>query len=437
MAGIQIGDRVGDYEVVGLLGRGGMGKVFRVRSLLSGREEAMKVVHSAAQDDADLAARFLREIQVHASLDHPNIAALRAALRHEDQIVMILELVQGVSLEERLRSGPLPVATAVHYVGQVLSALALAHSRGVVHRDIKPANILIAAGDVVKLTDFGIARSGTADKLTRTGFALGSLPYMSPEQIRLGPVDARSDIYALGITFYEAVTGLRPIHGDSEYSLMEAQLTRMPPPPSEVIAHVPAAVSAAIMKALAKEPGKRFQSATEFHAALAAGRESLERAEPPAAASGAAAGIAPEELARVESKLVRVLGPIAAHMVRDASRRCANLADLCQNLAAQIPELEQRRAFLSSALAGTTPTAAGTSGGTAEAAPQWSADFLGRLEQALAACIGPIAKVVVKRAAKRATTAEDLYAALCAEIPSEVDRRKFLAAIRPAGSKLF
>src|SRR5579863_3995389 len=136
---IRIGDILGDYQVTGVLGRGGMGKVFRVRSLLTEREEAMKVVLPDVEENAALVDRFLREIKVHASLRHPNIAELRTALRIEDRLVMILELVEGVSLEERLRAGPIDVPSAVGYITQVLSALAFAHDRGVIHRDIKPA----------------------------------------------------------------------------------------------------------------------------------------------------------------------------------------------------------------------------------------------------------------------------------------------------------
>lgn len=165
---------------------------------------------------------------------------------------MILELVHGFSLEERLRSGPLPISEALHYVDQVLSALAFAHACGVVHRDIKPANILIAAEGIVKLTDFGIARAASDRKLTHTGFALGSLPYMSPEQIQSETVDARSDIYSLGVTCYEAITGIRPFQGENEYALMNAHLAQVPRPPSEIAA-VPAVISGAILKALAKK----------------------------------------------------------------------------------------------------------------------------------------------------------------------------------------
>src|ERR1035441_3274685 len=139
---IQIGDIVGDYRVTGILGRGGMGKVFRVRSLVTEREEAMKIVLSDLEENPALVDRFLREIKVHASLQHPNIAALHTALRIEGRLVMIMELVEGVSLEETLRHGPVEIAVAVDYVHQILTALAFAHARGVIHRDIKPANIL-------------------------------------------------------------------------------------------------------------------------------------------------------------------------------------------------------------------------------------------------------------------------------------------------------
>ncbi len=265
---IQIGDVVGDYQVTGVLGRGGMGKVFRVRSLLTDREEAMKVVLAGLDDNPDFTDRFLREIKVHASLQHPNIAALYSAHRIGDRVVMILELVDGVSLEDMLSPQGMDTAEASHYIQQVLSALAFAHGRGVVHRDIKPPNILIGAGRVVKLTDFGIARSTTAVRLTGAGLAVGTLAYMSPEQIAAGEVDARSDIYSLGLTFYEMVTGRRAIQGPTEHTLMNAQLTFIPPEPVALNPYIPRDISAAIMRAMAKNPAERFQTARDFQAAL-------------------------------------------------------------------------------------------------------------------------------------------------------------------------
>ena len=426
MSAIQVGDLIAGYDVIGELGRGGMGKVFRVRSRLTDREEAMKVVIPGLGDQPELAERFLREIKVHASLDHPNIAALHTALRVEDQIVMILELVEGFSLEARLRSGPLPVAEALPYFRQVLAALAYAHARGVVHRDIKPANILITGGGVVKLTDFGIARAAADQKLTHTGFALGSLPYMSPEQIQSAPVDGRSDIYSLGITAYEALTGVRPIQGENEYALMNAHLSQAPRPPSE-LAEVPGQLSEAILKALAKEPAHRFQSAAEFQAALAEFPNAAGPVTPPPPRN-----LAPEDLARVESGLVRILGPIAKHLVKDAARRFSTLDALCQNLAEQIPESREREAFLKVSLGGgATSSSRNVPEETAGApAPNWPPEWLERVEQALAVALGPIAKVIVKKQAKQAATPEELCRRLSEEIPTPSERQRFLSSVK-------
>ena len=176
LAEFQIGDTVGDYQIVGVLGRGGMGKVFQVRNRLSDRVEAMKVILPGHEEDPDLEGRFLREIKLLASLEHSNIAALRTALQVGNRILMIMEFIDGTSLDDRLRDGPLPIAEAVDCARQVLRALAFAHARKVIHRDVKPPNILITRSGLVKLTDFGIARSMGDGNLTLTGagMAVGS-----------------------------------------------------------------------------------------------------------------------------------------------------------------------------------------------------------------------------------------------------------------------
>jgi serine/threonine-protein kinase len=418
---IQIGDTFGDYQVTGVLGRGGMGKVFRVRSLLTDREEAMKVVLPDRDDDPALADRFLREIKVHASLQHPNIAALHTALRIEDRIVMILELVEGVSLEETLRHGPVEVPAAVHYITQVLAALAFAHQRGVIHRDIKPANILIAAAGVVKLTDFGIARSTGGPRLTDVGMAVGTLAYMSPEQIRSGPVDARSDVYSLGLTFYETVTGRAPIQGDTEHAVMNAQLSVMPSDADTVNPLLPHSLSTAIMRAIAKDPGQRFQTALEFQAALQDFSNPGQSAPRPSAIPAFT-----PELADLETRLSRALGPIAKRLVADAARRYGTLSEIRRALAAQIADPEERDAFLKTKADATVTMVSHTPTSPSSFDPS----MLDRLTQALAPHIGPVAKVVVIRASRTARNAEELQNALAAEIPSATDRQRFLAAAR-------
>ncbi len=264
----NVGDRIGDYEIVGILGAGGMGKVYKVRNVISDRVEAIKVLLPELTNVPELADRFLREIKVLATLEHPHIAALRTAQRIDNQLVMVMELVEGVTVEDKLKGGPLPVDQAVDIVAQVLSALSYAHARGVIHRDIKPANMMVTEGGVVKLMDFGIAKAAGDRKLTMTGTTLGSLFYMSPEQIKGGELDPRSDLYSLGVSLYEMVTGARPFKGDSDFSIMSAHLETQPVPPIEVDPRLPAALNEIILMSIVKDPAKRFQTAAAFGAAI-------------------------------------------------------------------------------------------------------------------------------------------------------------------------
>ena len=207
----EVGTTLGDYQIISVVGRGGMGKVFKVRNLLSDRIEAMKVLLPDIDPRADLAERFLREIKVVAALEHPGIASLRTALRANNQVLMIMEYVDGASLHWHMQQGRIEPARAVRFTQQELEALGYAHRRGVVHRDIKPSNILVTSDDRVKLTDFGIASRTGDPRLTTEGVALGSLFYMSPEQMKAEAVDARSDLYSLGVTLYEMLTGQPPV----------------------------------------------------------------------------------------------------------------------------------------------------------------------------------------------------------------------------------
>ena len=263
-----VGQHAGDYEILAVLGSGGMGKVYKVRNTISDRIEAMKVLLPDLAGQKELAERFLREIKVLASLNHPNIAALRTALMLDDQLVMIMEFVDGVTLASRLQRGPLPPAEAVNYADQVLAALGYAHKMNIVHRDIKPANMMLTPQGAVKLMDFGIARSGEDRSLTMTGTTLGSLNYMPPEQINGQPADARSDIYSLGVSLYEMMTGQLPFKGDSQYSLMAAHLKETPKPPIVLQPGIPETLNEIVLMAMSKEPEKRFQSADAFRAAL-------------------------------------------------------------------------------------------------------------------------------------------------------------------------
>jgi serine/threonine protein kinase len=260
--------RIGDYEVLAEIGRGGMGKVFRVRNVLSDRIDAMKVLLPNLVESPELAARFLREIKVLAALNHPNIAALHTALTADNQLVMIMEYVEGQSLAQRLRYGPIPTGQAIAYIEQALDALDYAHRQHVVHRDIKPANMMVTPAGVVKLMDFGIARAKGDQTLTAADTTTGSLGYMSPEQVHGKPTDGRSDLYSVGISLYEMVTGERPFKSNSDFAVMLAQVNEQPRPPIELMPTLAPELNAIILKAIEKDPVARFQSAAEFKQAL-------------------------------------------------------------------------------------------------------------------------------------------------------------------------
>ena len=262
------GARKGDYLILGTLGAGGMGKVYKVRNTLSDRVEAMKVLLPDLSEQQELADRFLREIKVLASLHHPNIAELRTALTIGNQLVMIMEYVEGTTLASRLQQGDVRYADALVYFDQVLAALACAHSQRIVHRDIKPANIMLAPFGIVKLMDFGIARSGNDMGLTMTGTTLGSVAYMSPEQVRCEPLDGRSDLYSVGVSLYETITGQRPYVSDNNFEVMQAHLQVPPTAPIELKPDIPPGLNQLILMAMAKNPAQRFQTADAMRGAL-------------------------------------------------------------------------------------------------------------------------------------------------------------------------
>jgi serine/threonine protein kinase len=266
---IQKGDIVGDYAVLGLLGSGGMGAVYKIEHLITKRIEAMKVLPLSLGSGPDEERRFEREIQVQARLHHPNIAALYNAVRQGDSIALIMEFVEGESLQHVLQRGRLPLDRAVYYAAQILHALAYAAQNGVVHCDVTPANIIITPEGAAKLTDFGLARAATDLQVATAGVAMGSPWYMAPEQVRaVTELDTRTDVYSMAAVLYEMLTARKLFDAAGSFAVLRAQVETVPNPASSHNREVPAALDMVLGRALAKDPAARFQTATEFALAI-------------------------------------------------------------------------------------------------------------------------------------------------------------------------
>jgi eukaryotic-like serine/threonine-protein kinase len=363
---ITVGDHVGDHEVIGTLGSGGMGHVYKVRHAISHRVEAMKVLLPGRPATEEIAQRFLREIRLLASLDHPNIAVLHTALRHQGELIMIMEFVEGQTLREKLDTNSVMMGRSINYIQQVLSGLAYAHDRGIIHRDIKPSNIMINREDRVKLVDFGLAFPTLGSDMTRPGAILGSLHYMSPEQVMGEPLDARSDLYSVGVTLYQLLTGRLPFDGVGEYAIASSHLRAMPAVPISINPNIPPQLSEAVMKSLAKSPENRFQTAAEFLEALRAirwdeattllipaHRPSDPNEHTPAINEGLSASgnskktaLDPSQLESVSRELAFHIGPIARLVVNRAARQAMNLDELYALVAKEIDAEESRKRFL-------------------------------------------------------------------------------------------
>jgi eukaryotic-like serine/threonine-protein kinase len=273
------GTRVGPYQILASLGAGGMGEVYRARDSRLDRSVAVKILTSSRGATLEELERFQREARAIARVSHPNICTVYDVGQEDGVPFLVMELLDGETLADRLSRGPIPIDTALAIAIQIAEALDELHSKDVVHRDLKPSNVMLTAGGV-KLLDFGLAKlrdgeyEDTAGKptkslhLTNQGTVLGTLPYMAPEQVEGRPADARTDTFALGVVLYEMITGRAPFGGTSQASLTAAILTHEPPPLSSRIPSTPASLDRVVKKCLAKDPGERWQSAKDLASAL-------------------------------------------------------------------------------------------------------------------------------------------------------------------------
>lgn len=265
----MIGRQIANYRIDTKLGEGGMGVVYKAMDLDLERAVAIKVLSAELTGDPALLERFRGEAKAQAHLNHANIASLYSLLTIDGHTSIVMEYLEGETLDQILRRRrQIPWQEAVPWFQQALLGIGFAHHNGIVHRDIKPSNIMVNRYGVVKVMDFGIAKMLGGRRLTKTGTQVGTVAYMSPEQVRDQPVDVRSDIYSLGVTLYELLTAHLPFESDSDFQVMSDHVNTPPPPPSRHYPYIPEGIQQCVLKALEKDPDRRYQSVEEFGAAL-------------------------------------------------------------------------------------------------------------------------------------------------------------------------
>src|ERR1700722_12824393 len=270
------GQHLGNYEIFDKLGEGGMGEVWRARDERLHRTVAIKILPADVSGDASRRARFEQEAHALAALNHPNIVAIYDIGSDDGRAYIVSELVEGESLRTSLNPGALPVRKTIDLAGQIADGMAAAHALVIVHRDLKPENIMITRSGQVKILDFGLAKQAPTSSgentatmaLSQPGTVLGTAGYMSPEQVRAEPVDARSDIFSFGAVLYEMLTGRRAFQASTSVETMHAVLNAEPPEFDGELGRLPPALGTIVRRCLEKRPEQRFQSAADLAFAL-------------------------------------------------------------------------------------------------------------------------------------------------------------------------
>jgi serine/threonine-protein kinase len=449
------GSIFGDYEILEELREGGMGRVFRARHLTLQRDVALKVLSDRYADDESSRLRFLTEARAVARLNHRNIVQIYDFGRVETVFYLAMELVPGLSVGDRIkRSGRFGEREAIAVVRQACSALAVAHAAGIVHRDVKPDNLILSDDGLVKLVDLGLAKSLTNDQhLTQTGIVSGTPHYISPEQIAgLKDIDGRADIYSLGATLFHMVTGRTPFEGSSPMVIVAKHLHEEPEDARTLVPSLGLGICAVIRKMMARERNQRYPDMRvvdevlnllevsgirgtigELTASATLQGPGQRQPEPSPMTRTA---WDPAILTRIEARLATAIGPLAKVLVAREAHQTSDLDRLCATLSQNIPNEAERRTFLievqkeTAALlrpraAPEPPPARGsdpfvpaqTSAHDSPFTVPWNPEALRAVERRLADSIGPVAKVLVKKASRTAASWDDLVSSLAKNLP--------------------
>lgn len=453
------------YEILGLLGTGGMGRVLHARDQVLDREVAIKVLTAYCALDEAYAQRFLNEARAAARLNHPNIVQIYEFGNQDGCAYLVMEYVDGGSLKENMAvNGRYSEYRAAELIGEACQALGAAHAGGIMHRDVKPDNMMLTTSGAFKLVDLGLAKQieSGADQ-TMTGCTMGTPHYISPEQIHGDKVvDLRSDIYSLGASLYYLATGSVPFEGSSGAHIMARHLNDPLPDPRSLVPGLSESFCRTVTRAMAKEPAHRHQSTAELAADLAIVRQRAPRlphhvsadqaehldqtiplAQTPSGAAYCPTFDAPcdsRELQQIENDLAVAIGPLARVLVGRESRHAAGRADLIESLAAHIADREERRRFLKSCGAGDTGSgrlsgsfsgdvSASGSRGVAHPAAAPDPELVAAVTRHLAARIGPVARVLVAREVAAGGGFSVLVERLANHVPDDDERKKFLGEV--------
>ncbi|MDT7952077.1 MAG: serine/threonine-protein kinase [Acetobacteraceae bacterium] len=438
-------EQIGRYRIESVIGRGAMGVIYRAHDPAIDRPVAIKLVRAdllESGERADYVARFQREAQAAGRCAHPNIVAIYDFALFEGNPYLAMEFIAGVTLQQlQAQHASLAPAEIVSLGGQMLDGLAAAHALGVVHRDIKPANVMLTTRGRVKVTDFGISRLDTSG-LTGTGAVIGTPSYMSPEQCRGDPTDARSDLFSTAVVLYELVTGTKPFAGKSQHEVWHKLLHESPVDSAQLRPDAPAALHAVIRRGLSKDPLARFQTADEMAAALradASAKASPEsdmtvvqrRADMGSADLGLSLGLDSTAMSTIERNLAQHVGPIARVLMRNAVAGADSVENLYEKLLSNVPDgagREKLRENLNDQLTASLTRSGATSVRSSASSVAIAEADLARAERELARHVGPIARLLVKRAAAGCTGVPQLWQRLAEHVDAS-DRRTFLGKL--------